>query len=203
MSMVNVGKKVDSAETSLTLLDRIHKHDSVAWARFVEIYTPLVAHWAKVCGTPSASVDDLIQEVWKSVSSSIHQFRRNQTSGSFRAWLWTIARNKARDLHRKNTLETQPTGGTEATQFMQNIPEQEPLDDHDAPGHESLRRALKLIEPEFESHTWQAFSRVMFDGYSASQAAEELDMKPNAVHQARFRILRRLRQEMSGLIDAS
>jgi DNA-directed RNA polymerase specialized sigma24 family protein len=39
------------------------------------------------------------------------------------------------------------------------------------------------------------------EGRSASEAGQELGLAPNAVHQAKFRVLRRLREEMAGLVE--
>ncbi len=62
-------------------------------------------------------------------------------------------------------------------------------------------RLLKLIEPEFEPSTWQAFRRVVLDGLKAAEAAAELGISVNAVFIAKSRVMRRLRQEMQGLTD--
>ena len=63
-----------------------------------------------------------------------------------------------------------------------------------------LRRLLETIEPEFSPATWHAFQRQTVDGLTASQAAAELGVTANAVLIAKSRVLRRLRQEASGLI---
>ena len=60
---------------------------------------------------------------------------------------------------------------------------------------------MKMIEPQFEEKTWQAFRRVAIDGQKAAAVAVELDMSINAVLLAKSRILGRLRQEMRGLTD--
>jgi RNA polymerase sigma-70 factor, ECF subfamily len=192
-----------SNDTSLTLLERVRSSDAQAWGHLVRIYTPLLAFWAKTCNIPSLNADDVIQEIWKSVSTSIQRFGQDPDRGSFRAWLWTIAKNKARDFHRKGSLATTPTGGTEALQWIQSIPEREPTTEGDEAGFESLRLALETIEHEFEPHSWRVFLRFMYDGLSAQHVAEEFGIKANSVHQIRFRVLRRLRQEMSGLLESA
>ncbi len=189
----------DSNATSLTLLQKVRQTDESAWHRLVTLYNPLVLYWAKLCGLQSEYAADMAQEVWASVAKSIPTFQRDAQSGSFRGWLWTIARNKARDAHRKRWSQNESVGGPQAQRFMESVPEYEPVDSADAPGNELLRRALELVRPEFESHTWQAFERLVLDGWSAAQTAESLNMKANAVHQARFRVLRRLRHELAGL----
>ena len=63
------------------------------------------------------------------------------------------------------------------------------------------RRALELIESEFETHTWRAFWRTTIAGTAAKDVAQELDMTPGSVYNARYKVLKRLREEFVGLVD--
>ena len=85
--------------------------------------------------------------------------------------------------------------------MMQEVPEPEPVDETGAETHALLHRAMALIKPEFEGHTWKAFWRTTVDGVSAADAGAEVGLAANAVYQAKFRVLRRLRQEMAGLVE--
>jgi RNA polymerase sigma-70 factor (ECF subfamily) len=60
-----------------------------------------------------------------------------------------------------------------------------------------FRRALELVQRDFEERTWQAFWK---DGMSPKDAGEELDMKPGTVRVAKSRVLARLRQEFGDLM---
>jgi RNA polymerase sigma-70 factor (ECF subfamily) len=96
-------------------------------------------------------------------------------------------------------------GGSTAQQFLQEIPEQEPdsyLAESAADGSGNvLSRALDLVRTDFEAHTWQAFWLATVEGQSAREIAERLGMSLDAVYQAKARVLRRLREELSGLLD--
>ena len=63
------------------------------------------------------------------------------------------------------------------------------------------RKALELIQPEFEDRTWRAFWRMAVDDRPAAEVAVELEMTPHAVRQAKYRVLHRLREEMDGLLE--
>jgi RNA polymerase sigma-70 factor (ECF subfamily) len=63
--------------------------------------------------------------------------------------------------------------------------------DHD---RHVLRRLLAIVRPDFEPKTWQAFTRFALDGLPAADVAQELGISEGAVMQARFRILKRLRE---------
>ena len=82
----------------------------------------------------------------------------------------------------------------------------EPLSDSDPASdreEEALvyRRAMELMQAEFEERTWRAFWQVVVDGRPAGEAAHDLGMSPNAVYLARSRVLRRLREEFADLMD--
>lgn len=62
-----------------------------------------------------------------------------------------------------------------------------------------VKRSIQWVRAESEERTWQAFWRVMADGQRPAGVAQELDMSPAAVYQAKARILRRLRQHLSEL----
>jgi RNA polymerase sigma-70 factor (ECF subfamily) len=63
------------------------------------------------------------------------------------------------------------------------------------------RRALGLIQAEFEPRTWQAFWRAAVDAQATDVIAGELGMSPVAVRIAKSRVLARLREEVGHLID--
>ena len=58
-----------------------------------------------------------------------------------------------------------------------------------------------LILTNFKENTWQAFWRVVVDGQSPKDVANELSMHPGTVRVAKSRVLQRLRQEMGELLE--
>ncbi|MGL4555816.1 MAG: RNA polymerase sigma factor [Gemmataceae bacterium] len=187
--------------TSLSLLELARGRDAGAWHKLVHLYSPLIFSWARRADLGDADASDLVQDVWQSVAAALERFRRDAGSGTFRGWLWTVARNKLNDHFRARRGKPEAAGGTEANRLLESVPEQEPADEADADGHALLHRTLELLRPEFEERTWRAFWGMTVEGRPAGEVAEGLGMAPNAVHQARFRVLRRLRQEMAGLVD--
>lgn len=192
---------VSMAATSVTLLARACAQDAQAWRQIVHVYGPLVLFWARRSGLEAEDAADITQEVWKAVHGRLEGFQRGESVGAFRRWLWTITRNKACDHFRQRQGEAPAAGGTEARQLLETVPEDEPTDDTGEQEHGLLHRALELIRPEYEERTWRAFWRMTVDGVPAPDVAAELGMAPNAVHQAKFRIVRRLREELDELIE--
>jgi RNA polymerase sigma-70 factor (ECF subfamily) len=62
-------------------------------------------------------------------------------------------------------------------------------------------RALDVIRRDFNETTWAAFHGLMVEGRSAADVAAELGMSVNAVWLARHRVVRRLREELDGLLE--
>src|SRR5262245_24749444 len=192
----------DPGTTSLSLLERARGRETDAWQRLVDLYGPLVFAWARRSGLNETDAADLAQEVWQAVAAALARFQRDEHSGTFRGWLWTIARNKVHDLFRARCTQPQAPGGTDARRVLEAFPDQEPEDPTGVQENQLLHRALEMIRLEFEERTWKAFWRMAVDDQAAADVGHELGMAANAVHQAKFRVLRRLRQEMAGLVDA-
>lgn len=185
--------------TSLTLLGLAREHDPEAWQRLVTLYGPAVFNWARKTGLSEDDAADVTQNVWASVNSGLERFRKDGGVGTFRGWLWTITRNKVCDWARTRADSASAAGGTDAQFAMQQIPEMEPGDDSGEQSTGLLHRALHLVRPNFEESTWQAFWRLVVLGQTARDVGKELGLAPNAVHQARFRVVKRLRTELTGL----
>ena len=64
-----------------------------------------------------------------------------------------------------------------------------------------LARALHLMQAELPAHEWRACQAYMLQGQPAAEAARECGMSVNQLYLAKSRILRRLRQELEGLLD--
>ena len=187
--------------TSLTLLARASANDAGGWRQLVQIYSPLVFFWARRGGLGDSDAADIVQDVWQSVAMSLSRFYRDENTGSFRGWLWTITRNKLHDHFRAHAGKAQAAGGSEAREYLENIAESEPVDESGAEDQGLVHRTLEVIRPEFEDRTWRAFWRMTVESRSAAEVGQELGLTANAVHQAKYRVLRRLREEMAGLVE--
>ena len=188
----------ESSSTRLSLISRVRVDDSMAWHELVSLYSPLVAFWCRKQRISESEVSDLIQEVFFSVSRSIDEFHPRKSGGGFRAWLWTITRNKIIDAQRRGGRVPLAQGGSTAFFAAQQIPES--LDENDDSERfeftNLLHRALQQVQSEFESKTWQAFWRCTIDSQSVAAVASELAISSATVRQHRARVLRRLRQQL-------
>jgi RNA polymerase sigma-70 factor (ECF subfamily) len=185
--------------TSISLLRRLREPQAdAAWSRFVDLYAPLIFHWGRRVGLESADAADLVQEVLAVLVVKLPEFEYNP-SKRFRGWLRTIALNKACDLRRR----ADRLSDEDARQFLGRYSVPQEADVLEGREHRELlvRRAFELLRDEFRQSTWQSFWLQMIEGYSAAEVAKKLKISVNAAYVAKCRVLRRLREELDGLID--
>jgi len=199
----------EASSTSISLLRRVRRRDEEAWQRLCALYGPVVYGWCRRAGLQDSDAADAVQEVFRAVFRSIGDFRgdnqasRQGRSGWFRSWLWTITSNQVRLHFRKRGAAPQAFGGSDAQMRLAEqadgleAPAQgEP--DADATRRRILHAALQLVQGDFTPGTWEAFRRITLEGQSAQEVAADLGLTENAVRQAKFRVLRRLRDELDG-----
>ena len=188
------------SKTSTSWLSRVRQRDPQAWRRLTELYGPLVYHWGRRHGLSAEDASNLTQEVFSAVAGAIERFLHSPEQGTFRGWLWTIARNKLRDHFRREADREAADGGTEACQRLAMIPEIWSDESHEVSDRVELqllfRRALDTVRSEFEDRTWQAFWLSIVELRSTDDIAAELGLSTNSVRQAKSRVLRRLRREL-------
>ena len=193
-------REVESiGSTSASLIERVRCNDQAAWRRMVRLYGPLVYYWCRQCELQPADLSDIFQEVFRSVSVSISDFRHGGSGQTFRGWLRTVTRNKLNDHFRHNRRVPQAAGGSTANLRWQQFVEDDsnggfiPMDDE---RRILVHRAMSLLKTDFEERTWKAFWRTAVDGVPSAQVAEELGMTPAAVRKSKSRVLQRLREEL-------
>lgn len=175
----------------------------------VEIYSPLIRNWLGRSGLEGQDADDVVQEVLSVVFRRLPDFQRNERTGSFRAWLRTIAVNCLRDFWKARRRRKAGAGLGSGTDEVQQMLEQ--LSDPASALSELWNREhdrhvtqylMELIQPEFSASNWDAFVRVAVRGEPAKEVAADLEITLNAVYIARSRVLTRLRQEGRGIVDS-
>jgi RNA polymerase sigma-70 factor (ECF subfamily) len=191
-------------ETSVSLLERLTGTPTDDdWRRLDELYQPLLRAWMARAGVAASDVEDLVQDVLLVVFREIGGFEwRGQ--GAFRAWLRTILAHRVRDHFRGQKYRPTATGDSD---FLRRHDELESPDsalsrlwdrEHDEHVAASL---LQRVQGDFAPLTWQAFRRHVQEGEPAMQVAEALGLSLNSVLLAKSRVLKRLRQELAGLVE--
>ncbi len=191
--------------TSLGLLDRL-KHatpDALEWHRLRDIYAPMIRHWLSRLPHPHNEVEDLTQEVLVVLFRELPSFERRR-DGSFRAWLRQITVNRMHAFCKTRRKEPLAMGGPQTEQLLAELADptsdlaRQWDQDHDK---HVFGKLLAVVEGDFEPATWQAFTRFAVEGRPAALVAGELGVTESAVVQAKYRVLKRLREEAGELLD--
>jgi RNA polymerase sigma-70 factor (ECF subfamily) len=183
--------------TPSSLLQRLRQPDTQgAWERFVDLYTPLIYFWACRAGLQAQDAADLVQDVFVILLEKLPTFVYDR-GRSFRSWLRTVTLNRWRDgLRRKATAATVGLPAAEpavpdAAESLWEAEYREFL----------VGRAAEVMKAEFQPQTWQACWALVVEGKAGAVVAAEQGMSLAAVYAARSRVLRRLHQELEGLLD--
>jgi RNA polymerase sigma-70 factor (ECF subfamily) len=196
----------ESPSTRSSLLIRLRDpQDERAWAEFLEIYTPLVYRLARQKGFQDADAADLTQEVFRAVASAIDRWDPDPAKGSFRGWLFRIARNLMINFLTAQRRHPRGSGDTDFIRLLEDQPA--PVEDSVLFDAEYKRRlfawAAEQIRDEFRPTTWQAFWRTSVEGQEVKKVAESLEMTAGAVYIARSRVMARLRAKIEAVSGAS
>jgi RNA polymerase sigma-70 factor (ECF subfamily) len=189
--------------TSLGLLQRLKQSpaDESGWRQLHDLYLPLIRTWLAVIPDLKEE-EDLVQEIMLVLLRELPSFERRR-HGSFRTWLRKITINRIRAYwqeRRRRPIAGVPDNWKLLDQLEDSASGLSKQWDEEHDRHISTQ-LLRMVEPDFEPRTWQAFTRFALEGSSAAQTARELGMTEGAVLQAKFRVLRRLREEAAELLD--
>ena len=189
----------ESPGTRPSLLVRVRDPaDREAWRQFVALYAPLIHGLCRQRGLQDADAADLMQEVFRSVATAIRGMDYDPRHGSFRGWLYTVARNKLSDQVRSRKRSGQAAGGSGVQVLLEEQPGRE--DDSGYWDREYERQvfawAAEQVRGEFKDSTWRAFWLTAVEGQSGEEAAATMGLSMGAVYAAKSRVLTRLREEV-------
>jgi RNA polymerase sigma factor (sigma-70 family) len=189
--------------TRYSLLVRIQDpRNHAAWAEFVAIYEPLVYRLARRRGLQDADARDLCQDVFRAVAGAAHRWTPDPERGTFRGWLFRIAKNLTVNSLRRQQRHGRASGDSDVRRLLDIQPEFDGEEDEllDTEYRRNLFQiAAESIERDFARTTWQAFWQTAVLSREVAPVAAELGMSTGAVYIARSRVLARLRQRVGEL----
>jgi RNA polymerase sigma factor (sigma-70 family) len=184
--------------TRPSLLVRLRDpRDDRAWAEFIAIYSPLIYRLARRKGFQDADAADLVQEVLRAAAGAIDRWDPDPARGSFRHWLFKIARNLMINLLERQRRRPKESGGGDIEDLVGLQPARASEDS--ALFDEEYRRQLfhwaaERVRPEMRASTWSAFWGTAVEGRKAREVGEKLGLSVGAVYMARCRVLGRIRE---------
>lgn len=190
--------RVSAAETNQSLLRRVrNRTDAKSWREFFDLYHPILLRYAMKRGLSRDDAEDVAQECMQTLSTKMTTFDYSRSRGRFKSYVCTLANNAISNMFRRRRPRRARTGE------LALIPEVDQSNrdtwDH-AWLHGHLRCCLKMLESRFAPSTIAAFKMYVLQGRPVDEVCNRLDLSPNQVHQAKFRVTERLRADMGKLI---
>ncbi|MEO2035450.1 MAG: sigma-70 family RNA polymerase sigma factor, partial [Planctomycetaceae bacterium] len=190
----------NAPKTRPSLILRLRdRQDLDAWQQFVEIYQPLVFRLAINKGFQDSDAADIVQEVLLRVAGAVERWDPDERRGTFRGWLYRIARNLMISFLEKNDRQPVVAGYGSLADLLAVVP-----DSGDLPSSEfdkELDRqvfawAAGRVESTCQESTWQAFWRTAVDDQPPEVVADQLHLSVGSVYVARCRVIQKLRREV-------
>ena len=185
-------------ETSHSLIARVKDlGDGAAWTEFLGIYQPVVFRMARRRGLQDADAQDVMQQVFLSISKSIEGWTPGDLQPPFRAWLTTISRNAITKALTRRPRDA-ATGSTSIVELLgaQPDPQETTAEILAEARKELIRWATEQIRSEFSEATWNAFWRTAIEGVPIAEVAKSTGRSAGAVYVARYRVIARLKEKV-------
>lgn len=184
--------------TSLLMQVRDVK-DHAAWARFVDLYGPMIHTWCLQWNLQDADARDVTQSLIVKLYEVMHDFRYDQTKGSFRGWLRTVTRNAVYNLGRERNDLHHATGDSGVRRQLQNEPARADLARRIQEGFdlELLDTASRKVRKRVAAHTWRAFEMIEYENVPVAEIAAETGLQIAMVYVARSKVKKMLTEELS------
>ena len=187
-------------ETRASLLLRIRDpKDGLAWSEFVRLYAPLLHSYGMKNRLQDSDAADLTQDALRLVFRAAPEFRYDPAKGSFRGWLFTIARNEIRKFITRKAHRERGTGDSDMRQILEEQPDVQPDEgEWDREYQLTLFHwAAERVKVDFRDATWQVFWRTVVQNEPVEVVSRELGLTTGAVYIARSRVLTRIKQEIA------
>jgi len=192
-------------QTRQSLLVRLRRNSDDAWSEFLEVYEQAIYEFARRRGLQDADAWDVTQDVLAAVDSKVDSWQSDPTKGTFRGWIFRVARNIAVDKINAQSRRAAASGDSRVAQLLAEHPEN--LEQESTLFWTNYRRKLlhwaaDQIKPEYQESSWQSFWMTTVAGQKPEDVAQELGVSLGSVYAAKFRIVTRIRKLVARLDDA-
>jgi RNA polymerase sigma-70 factor (ECF subfamily) len=190
-------------DTSVSLLIQLKNPENhPAWESFVRLYGPLVYGFGLRRGIPRDEADDFAQDVLLQVSRAMERFEYDPATGTFRSWLFQIARHVL--MNRNRTLSRRPglAGGSSVLRAAEDSLAHEAGEKLRQEWELEYRRQLfahaaARVEAGVDPQIWAAFWRTAALDEPAEVVAADLGIAIGTLYVRRSRLLARVKQAVA------
>ena len=190
-------------ETSVTLLRTLREArsgvDDAAWARFVDMYGPVVHHLVRLLspGISDADTDEAVQDVFVKLVGILRSGAYDPAKSKFRTYLSTLTRRLLVDRYRECARRQSRNVGLEAAEDVAF--ESDPGEWMDARWRVACRMAAErrvMEESALSEQSREAWALLSRSRLSVKDAAKRLGIPANTVS----KIKRRMEARISAML---
>ena len=187
-------------ETSATLLRTLREArsgvDDVAWARFVDLYGPVVHHLVRLLspGISDADTDDAVQDIFIKLIDILRSGAYDSAKGKFRTYLSTLVRRLLIDRYREAAARRRDLQ-VEIDAAAEIAVEDDPGEWMDAKWRIACRMAAErrvMEESALAEQSREVWRLLSVEGLSVKDAARRLGIPSNTVSKIKRRIETRI-----------
>ena len=182
-------------DTPKTLLRKIAEYangdDAAEWARFVELYTPVIRQFVSAReGVREADADDVVQEIFVRLVNVLRAGIYRPEKGRFRAYLGTMVRRLLIDRHRRAIARgAGEIVSADDVELLSETPDAAEVVDmrlrearHAAAVEHVLSRTM------LDDRTVAAYREYALEGRPAAEVAARHGITVNALRQIKYRV---------------
>ena len=177
----------DLPKTRQSLIVRLQQSSDDGWTEFLSVYEQAIYRFCRSRHLQDADARDVTQEVFSALHFRISEWDPSAERGSFRGWLFRVARNIAVDKTRERAKG--PIGTEEAT--LAGLPQSS---DNEASAflHEYRQTlfqwAADQVRRDVQETTWKCFWETAVKNEKSSHVAKRLQVSIGTVYTAKCRV---------------
>lgn len=199
MAMESTRNEWSYPETSVTLFRTLREArsgvDDAAWARFVDMYGPVIHHLVRLLspGISDADTDEAVQDVFVKLVDILRSGAYDPSKSRFRTYLSTLSRRLLVDRYRASARRQSREVGLDAAEDVSI--ESDPGEWMDAKWLVACRMAAErrvMEESALSDQSREVWRLVTVDGLPVKVAAKQLGIPANTASKIKRRIEARI-----------
>jgi RNA polymerase sigma factor (sigma-70 family) len=190
--------------TKISLIARVRdRTDNQSWGEFYQFYEPLLMRYVRSLGLKDQAANDLVQDIFIRLLTTISSFRLYNKRGRFRSYLWKLTYSALVDQARR--VKVRRRAEQEWVHRFQEADESESRKLHEElekiHRERILEKAVACVRSTTSSTAWKCFDQRLLRHRPASATATELGISANTVYIYASRVLKAVRKECAALAE--
>lgn len=186
-------------KTRASLLMALGRHSEDAWSEFLSVYENAIFRFCRAKGLQEADARDAVQDVMEAVMERLPTWDTDRRRGSFRGWIFRVARNIAIDRITQRARKFHATGDPRVSELLNQVPAAAETEFENEYQKSLFDLASKQVRGEVRDVTWRSFCLTALEGRPAEEIAAELGVPVGSVYTSKCRVVARIKARVAEL----